>query len=211
MPGLLIVVSAPSGTGKTSICRQLMDLWPNLRFSVSYTTRPARAGEQEGKDYHFVSEEVFRQKIARGEFIEWVENYGYFYGTAEATIRSLMEEGRDLLVDVEPRGAKELKKSFPGAIFVFILPPTFAELKERLQKRGFDGEEAIQRRLNEAFAESREVVWYDYVIFNDDLEEAVCRLSAVYEAEQSRRERMMERIKVFLKQGEVNADWMQKR
>ncbi len=205
MQSLLIVVSAPSGTGKTSICQRLMDLWPNLRFSVSYTTRLPRAGEQEGKDYHFVSEEVFRQKIGRGEFVEWVENYGHFYGTAEATIRSLMAEGRDLLIDVEPRGAKELKKTFPGAIFVFFLPPNFAELEKRLRKRGFDGKEAIQGRLAKAFEESREVVWYDYVIFNDNLQEAVCRLSAVYQAEKSRRERMMERIKVFLRQEEANA------
>ena len=193
-PGLFIVISAPSGAGKTSICWRMLDKWPNLKFSVSHTTRLPRPGEKDGKDYHFISVAVFKEKIARGEFVEWVENYGQFYGTARATIQPLLEQGFDLLIDVEPRGAKELKINFPGGIFVFILPPSWLELKNRLIKRGCEGEDAMQERLQKAREESRAVIWYDYAIFNDRLGEAVDQLSAIYVAEKTRRERLMRRI-----------------
>ncbi len=196
--GLLIVLSAPSGAGKTSICRRLLDICPNLSYSVSFTTRAPRPGEEEGKDYYFLSEQVFREKIARGEFVEWVENYGQLYGTAKTSIHALMKRGCDLLIDLEPRGAKELKNNFPGAVSVFVLPPTLEELKSRLIKRGFEGQAAMKTRLDKAREECKEVYWYDYVIFNDRLEDAVCRLHAIYVAEKSRRERMVERIKDLL-------------
>lgn len=192
--GLFIVISAPSGAGKTSICRRLLDKWPNLRFSVSYTTRAPRPGEQDGRDYYFISTSVFKEKIARGEFVEWVENYSQFYGTARATIQPLLEQGFDLLIDVEPQGAKELKINFPGGIFVFILPPSWLELKNRLIKRGCEGEDAMKERLHQAREESRAVIWYDYAIFNDRLGEAVDQLSAIYVAEKTRRERLMGRV-----------------
>ena len=194
VPGLFVIISAPSGAGKTSICRRLLERWPSLRFSVSYTTREPRPGEQDGRDYYFISPAVFKEKIARGEFVEWVENYGQFYGTARATIQSMLEQGFDLLIDVEPRGAKELKTSFPEAVFVFILPPSWLELRRRLIKRGCEGEEAMQERLRKAREESRAVVWYDYAIFNDCLGEAVDQLSAIYVAEKTRRERLMGQI-----------------
>ncbi len=196
--GLLIVLSAPSGAGKTSICRQLLDRCPDLSYSVSFTTRAPRPGEEEGKDYYFLSEQAFREKIARGEFVEWVENYGQLYGTAKTSIQALIKQGCDLLVDVEPRGAKELKNNFPGAVSVFVLPPTLEELKSRLIKRGFEGQAAMETRLAKAREESKEVYWYDYVIFNDQLEDAVCRFHAIYVAEKSRRERMVERIRGLL-------------
>ena len=197
-PGLLMVISAPSGAGKTSICRQLLDKWPNLRFSVSHTTRSPRPGEKEGMDYYFITPEAFREKIVGGEFIEWVENYGQFYGTSRAAIESLLAQGFDLLIDVEPRGARELKKYFPGASFIFILPPSLTELKNRLVKRGFEAEEAMRARLQKAREECGEVVWYDYVIFNDHLSEAVKLLSAIYRAEKARRERLAGFIDGFL-------------
>ena len=193
-PGLCIIISAPSGAGKTSICRRLLDKWPNLRFSVSHTTRAPRPGEEDGKDYYFTSVSDFKERIARGEFVEWVENYGQFYGTARATIQPLLEQGFDLIIDVEPRGAKELKMNYPGGIFVFILPPSWLELKNRLTKRGCDGEDAMQERLHKAREESRAVVWYDYAIFNDRLDKAVEQLNAIYVAEKTRRERLMKRI-----------------
>lgn len=193
-PGLFIVISAPSGAGKTSICRRLLDKWPNLRYSVSYTTRTPRPGEEDGRDYYFISPSVFKEKIAQGEFVEWVENYGQFYGTARASIQPLLEQGLDLLIDVEPRGAKELKINFPGGIFVFILPPSWQELKNRLIKRGCEGEAAMKERLHQAREECKAVIWYDYALFNDRLGEAVDQLSAIYVAEKTRRKRLMGRI-----------------
>jgi guanylate kinase len=193
-PGLCIIISAPSGAGKTSICRRLLDKWPNLRFSVSHTTRAPRPGEKDGRDYHFISAAVFKEKIARGEFVEWVENYNQFYGTARTAIEPLLDQGFDLIIDVEPRGAKELKINFPAGIFVFILPPSWQELKNRLIKRGCEKEDAMQKRLRQAREESREVIWYDYAIFNDRLGEAVDQLSAIYVAEKTRRKRLMGRI-----------------
>lgn len=194
---LFIVISAPSGTGKTSICRHLLALCPGLRFSVSHTTRTLRPEEEEGRDYFFVSEDSFREMIARGEFVEWVENYGQFYGTSIKAIESCSEKGCDLIIDVEPRGASKLKEKYPDAVFVFLLPPSMEELKDRLRKRGFEGEGEMKKRLDKAREEIREVVWYDYAVFNDCLDEAVARLHAIYIAEKTKRERLMERISAF--------------
>ena len=196
--GLFIVVSAPSGTGKTSIVKALMKNFPNIMFSVSHTTRLPRPGEVDGRDYHFISEPEFRKCIAAGEFAEWVENYGRLYGTSVKTMKAFLEQGFDLMLDVEPRGAKALKTNYPGGIFVFILPPSLTELKERLGARGCESEEAMKRRLDKAVDEMREIVWYDYVIFNDRLEEAVDHLRAIYVAEKSRRERLTKRIEGFI-------------
>jgi guanylate kinase len=197
LPGIFIVISAPSGAGKTSICRRLLDLYPNLRFSVSYTTRAPRPGEEDGKDYYFISEQSFRDRVAHGEFVEWVENYGCFYGTSKKDIEDCLGGGCDLIVDVEPRGARKLHESCTGGVFVFILPPSMAELKKRLLKRGFEGEEAVRMRLSKAEEEIREVLWYDYVIFNERLDEAVDQMRSIYVAEKSRRERLMGRISDF--------------
>jgi guanylate kinase len=196
--GLFLVVSAPSGTGKTSICRQVLKLCPGLRFSVSFTTRQPRPGEVDGRDYHFISDDVFRQKAARGEFVEWAENYGHFYGTAEETIKASLGQGVDLMLDLEPRGAKAMKEKYPGGIFVFILPPTLAELKARLNRRGFEKPDVIQTRFNKALDEIKEVFWYDYVIFNDKIKEAIDQMRSIYIAEKSRRQRLCVRLQVFL-------------
>jgi guanylate kinase len=201
--GLFIVVSAPSGTGKTSICREVLRSYPDIRFSISYTTRPPRPGEVDGKDYFFISETDFRQRINGGDFAEWAENYGYYYGTSKKTMTSFLESGYDLILDIEPAGARTLKKSFSFGVFVFILPPSLDELKMRLQRRGFEDEEAMCRRLNRALNEVKEVEWYDYVIFNENLDEAIGQLKSIYIAEKSRRERLEEKIKVFFKPMEV--------
>jgi guanylate kinase len=197
-PGLLVVVSAPSGAGKTSICRKLMEMFPEIRFSVSYTTRSPRPGEASGKDYNFVTADEFREMIDRGEFVEWVENYGDFYGTSRKTMDAFLEKGFNLLLDIEPRGAKEVKKQYPQGIFVFILPPSLSELKSRLAKRG-ENEEMMGRRLGVSLDEIREAMWYDYIIFNENLEDAVDRFRAVYIAELSRREHFTEKIESFFK------------
>jgi guanylate kinase len=195
--GLLIVLSAPSGAGKTSICREILRMFPDVRFSVSSTTRPPRPGEVEGKDYFFISKEEFRERIDRGEFIEWVENYGQLYGTSKKTMDAFLESGHDLILDIEPRGAKAIREHYPRGVFILILPPSLAELKSRLAKRG-ESAAIMECRLRTALDEIREALWYDYVIFNERLDEAVDRFRAVYIAEKCRRDRHAERIAAFL-------------
>jgi len=197
-PGLLMVVSAPSGAGKTTVCRRVMELDPEIHFSVSVTTRAPRPGEQEGRDYHFVSRETFREMTVRGEFVEWVENYGNFYGTSKKMMDSFLEGGVDLLLDIEPRGAGEIRKRYPRAVFVFILPPSLAELRKRLAKRG-EPEDVLKRRLDASLSEIKEALWYDYIVVNEKLEEAVERFRAIYLAEKCRRERCADKIASFLK------------
>jgi guanylate kinase len=170
----------------------------NLRFSVSYTTRTPRPGEEDGKDYYFVSRWSFKEMIVRDEFVEWVENYGQYYGTSKSKVEECLSEGCDLVIDVEPRGARKLKECYPGGVFVFILPPSMDELKNRLIIRGFEEEEARKKRLHKAHEEIGEVVWYDYIIFNEHLDEAVDQLRSIYVAEKSRRERLTARLEDFL-------------
>ena len=195
--GFFIVVSAPSGTGKTSICREFMKLCPDIQFSVSYTTRLPRLGEKEGIDYHFISEASFKEQIEQGAFAEWNENYGHLYGTSIHTMHRFFRKGFNLLLDVEPGGAEALKKNYPGGVFVFILPPSLDDLKNRLNKRG-ETLEVIQKRLNKVMDEIKEVIWYDYIIINEKIDHAVDCLRSIYIAEKSRKERLKDRLKPFL-------------
>ncbi len=198
LEGLYIVVSAPSGTGKTSVLREVLKMCPNLLFSVSYTTRPPRPGEKDGKDYYFITEEAFKDKLDRGEFAEWEENYGYLYGTSSKTMKEFLQKGFDLVLDIDWRGAKTLKKNYPGGVFVFILPPSTDELEKRLRGRGVESKQNIDKRLAKALDEIKEIIWYDYLIFNDHLETAVDTLRSIYVAEKSKRERLAYKIKEFL-------------
>ena len=199
--GLLMVVSAPSGAGKTSICREFLQMFPDVRFSVSCTTRPPRPGEVDGRDYLFISKEEFRARIAREEFVEWVENYGELYGTAKKTMDAFLAQGRDLILDIEPRGAKAIREHYPNGVFIFILPPSLAELKSRLANRG-ESAAVVERRLRTSLDEVREALWYDYVVFNERLDEAVDRFRAVYIAEKCRRDRLQDRITVLFDRSE---------
>jgi guanylate kinase len=199
--GLLLVVSAPSGAGKTSICREFLRMFPDVRFSVSCTTRPPRPGEVDGRDYLFISKEEFRARIARGEFVEWVENYGEFYGTAKKTMDAFLAQGSDLILDIEPRGAKAIREHYPNGIFIFILPPSLAELKSRLANRG-ESVAVVERRLRTSLDEIREALWYDYTVFNERLDEAVDRFRAVYIAEKCRRDRLQDRITTLFDRSE---------
>jgi len=197
--GLLMVVSAPSGAGKTSICREMLRQFPNIRFSVSCTTRPPRPGEMSGKDYEFISDEEFRERIIRGEFVEWVENYGRLYGTPKKTMDAFLDQGYDLILDIEPRGAKAIRENGPHGIFIFIMPPSLSELKSRMSHRG-ESDAVIERRLQSSLHEIREALWYDYVIFNEKLEEAVDRFRSLYIAEKTRRNLVVDRIEAFFKE-----------
>jgi len=193
-----MVVSAPSGAGKTSICREILRLFPNVRFSVSSTTRPPRPGEVDGRDYEFISEREFRERMVRGEFVEWVENYGQLYGTSKKTMDAFINQGYDLILDIEPRGAKAIREHNTCGVFIFILPPSLSELKSRMSKRG-ETSAVTERRFRGSLDEIREALWYDYIIFNETLEEAVDRFRSIYIAEKSRRYLFTDKIETFLK------------
>lgn len=195
--GFFIVLSAPSGTGKTSIRRIFLERCPDVQFSISYTTRRPRVGEVDGRDYFFISETEFQQRINQGEFAEWEENYGNYYGTSGKMMNAFLEQGRDMILDIEPRGAKTLKKNYQGGIYVFVLPPSLAALKERLQKRG-ESDAEIKKRLDKVREEIDEAVGYDYIIINDVLEKAVEHLQAIYRVEKSRAARMKRQIQYVL-------------
>ncbi|MFZ1980913.1 MAG: guanylate kinase [Smithella sp.] len=197
--GIFIIVSAPSGSGKSSLCQRLMQAYPEIKFSVSYTSRPPRPNEVNGKDYHFISRKEFKDRIDQGEFVEWVENYGHLYGSSRNVMKEFIQDGRDLLLDIEPRGAKKIKQEFKGGIYVFVLPPSRSELLKRLEKRGHETDEVIQKRFGQAENELKEISWYDYVIFNEDLETAVNQLISIYVAEKCKRSRLQNEIKKFRK------------
>jgi guanylate kinase len=198
--GLLLVVSAPSGAGKTSICRDIMKMFPEIVYSVSYTTRPPRPSEVDGRDYRFISDEAFRMGISRGDFIEWNEVYGYLYGTSGSDIKALLEKNKDIILDLDTKGAVNLKKLFPEGIYIFISPPSLAELKKRLEKRASETTKNLKIRLKNALEEMKEAFWYDYVIFNEKLPVAVEQFKSVYLAEKCRRERLENKLKEIIKE-----------
>ncbi|MGA2780960.1 MAG: guanylate kinase [Smithella sp.] len=197
---LFIVVSAPSGTGKSSICQRFMQACPEIKFSVSYTSRPPRPNEVNGKDYYFISREEFQARIDQGEFVEWVENYGHLYGSSMKTMEEFLHDGQDLLLDIEPRGARKIKQKFKGGVYVFVLPPSHAELLKRLEGRGCETEEVIQNRFDQAESELKEISWYDYIIFNKDLETAVNQLIAIYVAQKCKKSRLQSEIKQVIRE-----------
>jgi guanylate kinase len=190
--GLVFVVSAPSGTGKTTLCRAMTRIFPGLHYSISHTTRQQRPGDENGKDYHFISPQEFQQMIDRSEFVEWAEIYGHRYGTSRAVVEKVLEEGWDVILDIDGQGAKQIHdKKLPGA-FIFLLPPSLEELERRLSSRRTERKAAMEERLRKAKAEMDEAYWYDYLIVNDELEKAQEQLQAVILAEHCRRERMSE-------------------
>jgi guanylate kinase len=196
--GILFVISAPSGAGKTSLCKEIIDFFPTLRHSVSYTTRPRRPGEREGVDYHFVTPETFAGMVAAGAFAEWAEVHGNRYGTAIKTLEQLRAAGHDVLLDIDCQGAAQLKRSYGQGVFVFILPPSFAELRRRLEGRNTDAPEVISRRISNAREEIRQAAWYDYLVVNDDFAVALAELKAVIVAERCRAARNLPLIDAIL-------------
>lgn len=184
--GILFVISAPSGAGKTSICREIVDIFPQLRQSVSYTTRGMRAGERAGVDYHFVTADRFREMVAAGAFAEWAEVHGNCYGTALTTLAEARQAGADILLDIDCQGAAQIKRSWPSAVFMFVLPPSLDELRARLQGRQTDPPEVVARRLDNARGEIAQADWYDYTVINDRLGDAVADVAAIIRAERCR-------------------------
>ena len=182
MAGNLYVVAAPSGAGKTTLVRMLLEREPAVRLSVSYTTRPPRPGEQNGREYHFVDVDSFRGMIERHEFLEWAEVHGNFYGTSKKWIADRLTAGEDVLLEIDWQGAQQVRELFPGAIGIFILPPSMEELTRRLTGRGTDAADVIACRLAAAQAEMRHVGEFDYVIINDLLDRALDDLHAIVRA-----------------------------
>jgi guanylate kinase len=176
-----------------------LQVCPELKFSVSYTSREPRPNEINGKDYYFISRDEFQRRIDQNEFVEWIENYGHLYGTSIKTMEDFFEKGNDLVLDIEPRGAKKVKQKFKKGIFVFVLPPSRVELLKRLEKRGHETDEAIKTRFAQAESELKEISWYDYVIFNEALETAASQLIAIYVAEKCKRNRLKDKIKEYTK------------
>lgn len=195
---IVFIVSGPSGAGKSTLVRRLVREAPGLLFSVSYTTRAARGAEREGENYHYVSREEFRQRLGRGEFLEWAEVFGHYYGTHRSYLERAAAEGRDLVLDIDVQGARQLRSSVPDAVSIFVLAPSRAELERRLRARSEDAAEVIERRLREAARETAQCAAYDYWVVNRDLEEAAADLAAIVRAERLRRDRMQEEIREIL-------------
>ncbi len=177
--GSLFIVSAPSGAGKTTLCKKLVSSVPGLKFSVSYTTRRPRPREVNNRDYTFISREEFGAMVRRGEFIEWAEVHGKFYGTSKKRLEELMDSGNDVILDIDTKGAMQIKEKYKGGVYIFVLPPSIETLRQRLEKRMTDSKEEMGKRLRTAVSEIKTYVKYDYVIINDVLEKALGDFGAV--------------------------------
>jgi len=194
----VFIISAPSGSGKSTLVARLLAGVPRLMFSVSYTTRKPRGHEVDGQDYCFVSRQDFEAMLARNEFLEWAEVFGNYYGTHRGILEQARAEGKDLVLDIDVQGARQLKGQIPEAVTVFILAPSRQILEHRLRARGEDREDVIERRLRDAAQEIRNYSAYDYVLINSDLAEADATLSAIVRAERVRRTRIEDRIQPVL-------------
>jgi len=188
--GNVFVLSAPSGTGKSTLARQLVKQVGDLNFSVSFTTRQPRPGEVHGRDYFFVDDATFDDMVARDGFVEWVRVYERRYGTGKAWIREKLESGVDILLDIESQGARRVHQAIPDAVMVFLLPPSSQELASRLRGRGDESEEQVRIRLDYARHELVQYEGYDYLVVNDTVEQAYHRLESIITATRCRRERM---------------------
>lgn len=188
--GLLFIVSAPSGTGKTTLVERLVQILPNLRMSRSYTSRPARPGERNGVDYNFIGREEFQRRVAADEFLEWADVFGNYYGTSKRDVEAMLSAGQDVVLVIDVQGARQVKGRGVDHTAIFVLPPSFQVLEQRLRGRSMDSEEQMQRRLDTARSEASSYVDYDYVVINDELDAAVTRLQAIIAAERSRTHRM---------------------
>lgn len=184
--GMLLVISGPSGAGKGTLYNRVLKADPDMTFSVSYTTRAPRPGEVEGKDYCFVTEDQFRQMLDRDGFLEHADVHGHMYGTPRQPVLDALEAGRSVMLDIDPQGALQVMEKMPGCVSVFILPPSFKELRRRLEGRGTEKPEEIERRLRNARGEVTQMGHYQYLVVNDDLEEAYHTLQGIVDAEKQR-------------------------
>lgn len=195
----VFIISAPSGSGKSTLVTRLLASDPGLRFSVSYTTRKPRGNEKPGESYVYISRDEFRDRVRRGEFLEHAEVFDNYYGTNRKVLDQARSEGKDLILDIDVQGARQLKEKIPEAVSIFILPPSRDILEQRLRTRSEDPEEVIQRRLNDAAEEIRNYSQYDYVLVNHQVEESVATLAAIVKAERVRRIRMEEQVRPIIR------------
>jgi guanylate kinase len=200
MSGNLFIISAPSGAGKTSLVHALLGINPHIDLSVSYTTRDPRPGEQDGKDYHFVSREIFLEMAKRGEFLESAEVYGNLYGTSQTWISQEIAKGRDILMEIDWQGAAQVRRLFPDSVSIFILPPSMAALEQRLKGRGKDNDKVIAHRMAVVREDIAHVAEFDYVIINDDLDVALRELDAVVVSSRLRVSKQMSRYQDLINQ-----------
>lgn len=198
--GLLIIISGPSGAGKGTVYNEVIKRRPEIQKSVSVTTRAPRPNEIEGVHYYFRTLEQYQDMIAKGEFLETASVYCNYYGTPKAPVLEMLSKGQDVMFEIDTLGAEQIRKKYPKSITIFIMPPTFKELEKRLRGRGTESEEAIQRRLGLARSELAKYRLFDYMVFNDEIENAVSSVIAIIDAEKSKTQRNMQTINKLLNQ-----------
>ncbi len=191
---MLFVISGPSGCGKSTLVQHILDNLPDIVFSVSHTTRARRRGEEEGQDYYFVDKPEFDRMIAEGRLVEWAVVYGHYYGTSKRELERIAGGNSDIILDIDIQGAKQIKEKHTKGIFIFVMPPSFRLLKERLEKRGTDAPDVIQNRLTNARKEIRAYPQFDFVVINDDLDTARQEVSAIVLSERCRLSKRQKRI-----------------
>lgn len=200
--GLLIVLSGPSGVGKGTVRKKLFDQSTNLQYSISVTTRTPREGEVDGTDYFFRSREQFEDMIANNKLLEWAEYVGNYYGTPVDYVNEQLESGKDVFLEIEVKGALQVRKSFPEGVFIFLVPPTLSELRNRIVGRGTESEDIVDNRMEVAKSEMEMMDLYDYVVENDHVDLACERIKAIATSEHFRRERISNRYKQMIDNGE---------
>ncbi len=193
--GRSFIVSAPSGTGKTTLCKKAVDFFPDLRHSVSYTTRQPRPGEINGVDYWFVDEPAFDRMVERNEFLEYASVFGKKYGTSRKDLEGMLSRGLDVILDIDVQGAEKVMKTLTEGVYIFILPPSIEACEERLMLRGKDGPEEIKKRLKIAIDEIKKASGYEYIIINNELEQAFEKLKSIIISEKSKSKRMLKTVK----------------
>jgi len=202
-PGILIVLSGPSGTGKGTICKELLQNYSNINYSISTTTRSPRAGEVNGLNYRFIAKEEFQSMVQNDELLEWAEVYGNYYGTPRRYVTELLHSGKDVVLEIDTQGAMQIKAKFPQGVFIYIVPPSIDELANRINKRGSDSPEAIEKRLGCVRYELSCAYHYNYIVVNDQVAEATTRISAIINAEKCRVDRNTDLIDAMCKQGSI--------
>ncbi len=200
MTGTLYIVAAPSGAGKTSLVQALLEGLPGIEVSISYTTRPARPGEQEGVNYHFVDPPTFRRMISEGAFLEHAEVFGNHYGTARANILERLRQGVDVILEIDWQGARQVRRALPEAVGIFILPPSREVLEQRLRSRGQDSSSTIERRMRDAVNEISHYSEFDYLVVNDSFDDALADLRSIVQARRLRRAVQQQRLAPLLEQ-----------
>lgn len=197
MTGNLFIISAASGTGKSTLIKELRKRIKDLGYSISHTSRSPRGPEKEGVDYHFVDQDTFSKMTEEGAFVEWAKVYGSFYGTSFSSLDKQTSSGLDVLLDIDTQGARNIKKHFESSVLIYMLPPSLEVLEKRLKERGTDEEPVVRTRMKKALEDIKNCAWYDYIVINDDLEKAVGEVQAVIVSERLRTARRISHVKTI--------------